>query len=447
MILVSALTIQVFSSLLLVSIPPYHTHLHSHSSLQGSLHFFEAISPKTCEFRLVHQPDLHLSCISLKMGKRKEPDTPLFDPNERQARSLPPQSQAKKQQTGLASPPASPPTAPPKQQGRPTTSSESDPRKAFSFRLDSTDAPQPVTFFETNTRGLNPWSFSRMPGVTVTICAPPQPKSPGKKAEVPVTSSAPVLKKISALPEIVEKKVVESPKAAKAAPVKPVVEAQAPAAPSLEAVKAVPVPSATHRAPPSEIAPVQTQQWVGTPTFVSQFESGLGQLVAFSTTDTASWEHLIGYYFQESGRSPFEVAFKSLDGSGLQHPVQGLGKWSRDWRKVDEWEKNPTVADRWPQPTAGSIVAHLLPQVVVGFRQQILEEAIRRWAMSNPCSVERVVRRAGYMLKFDRPREFSIMSDIKKMAEGAEKERLVAHARQESPRFAEECMSNEYCGM
>lgn len=270
------------------------------------------------------------------------------------------------------------------------------------------------------------------------------PNAPVKEAEAPGTA-APVLEKIPALPEVVKKKVTAPSKAAEAAPKKPVVEAQALA--SLGAAQAEPAVSAPLRAPAPEIALVQTQRWVCTPTFASQFNSGVGQLVGLSITDTASWEHLVGLYVQESGRTPPQVGFTTVDGAGLQHPVQGLGKWSRDWRKVDEWEMNPTVTDRWPLPAEGSIVALLLTQIEAGIRQQILEEAIRRWAMSSPLSVEGVVRRAGYMLKCDRPREFSIMSELKKMPEGAEKERLVAQARWESPRFAEECMMNEYCGV
>ena len=130
------------------------------------------------------------------------------------------------------------------------------------------------------------------------------------------------------------------------------------------------------------------------------------------------------------------------------HPVQALWKWVRDWRKVDEWELYPTVTDRWPLPGEGSIVAHLLLQLAVRRDlQEILEEAIRGWANRCPLRVEGVVRRAGYMLKCDRPREFGVMSEIKKMPEGAEKDWLLARARRDSPRFAEECMNDEGCGV
>lgn len=400
--------------------------------------------PKPRDFRL-GQPNPHFSCTSPEMGKRKAPDTPLFDPvPESPSLPPPPQRQAKRRQPEEASPPA-----PAKRQGGPTTPSETDAGdagKAFSFRLNSKDAPPPVTFFETNTRGPNPWSFSKFPGVKVTMVPYGATKAPVEEAEAP-RKATPVVEKTLALPEVVEKQVAASPEAAKAAPVKSEVEAQASASPSPGAAKAEPAASAPLQAPPPKIALVQTQRWVCTPTLASYVESGVGQLVGLSITDPASWEHLVGLYVQESGRTPLQVAFTTLDGAGLQHPVQGLGKWSRDWRKVDVWDMNPTVADRWPLTTEGSLAAHLCRQIVAGIRQNIFEEAVRRWAMCCPLRVEGVMRRAGYMLKCDRPHEFSIMSAIKKMSEGAEKEGLVAQARRESPRFAEECMMNEYCGV
>lgn len=281
------------------------------------------------------------------------------------------------------------------------------------------------------------------------------PEVPVVEAQAPASHSLKLAKEVpvplAPLPtppsEIIGEKVTASSMATKAAPVKPAVEAQALASRSLEAAKAVPIPTALLQATPPEIALTHTQQSIRIPTFVSQCEGGVAQLVELSNTDAASWEHLVGLYFQESNRTPLQVALRACDGRAFDYPVPGLGKWTRDWRKVDWWEKYPTIADRWPVPAVGSIVANLVPQIEAGFRQQILEEAIRRWAVSSPHSVEGVVRRAGYMLKWDRPREFGIMSDIKKMPEGPQKERLVAQARQESPRFAEECMKDENCGM
>lgn len=323
--------------------------------------------------------------------------------------------------------------------------------------------------------------------------APAAPAPPGAAKAAPF---APVLFQVP-LPDIVKKKIAESSNTSTTAPMKPMVEAQTPAPPSLGAAKAVPFASASFQAPLSiivekqiaesseiiktvpmnpvpeaqasapppgaakatppvsiplqaplpEISLAQTQQLVRNPTFASQFEAGVGQLIEFSTTDRPGWEHLVGLHLQESGRTPLQVAFTTVDGGALPYPVQGLGRWVRDWRKVDEWDKYPTVADCWPLPAADSIVAHLVTQIDAGFRQQILEEAIRRWAMSNPFAVEGVARRAGYMLKCDRPREFSLMSDIKKMSEGPMKKQLLAQARRESPKFAQACMMDEFCGV
>ena len=473
------------------------------------------------------------------------PDTPVEDRDGNIPPDPPPQSQAEGRQLGPTSfPGLFRQMAPMKRQARPIGPSHL--RNEITFRLDSKDASQPVTSFETNPRQLNPRSSKDLPEVNRTLLPSPELREPAKKIEVPVTSAAPVLR-MSALPEatqkkiatpsnitnpvipfvlvqastssslgapkaepvpsaslpspppeIVEEKLAVSSKTTKANPVEPAVKAQAWASPSLAALRALPVPSASlpiHpleivkeklaaspnankaapavrvveaqalasaslgtatampvpsaplQAPTLDILLAQTQQWVPIPAPASQIEGGVGQLIAFSNTDKAGWEHLVGYYLQESNRTPHQVAYKTIDGLPVHKPVPGLGQWSRDWRKVDEWEKYPTVVDRWPIPTVGSIVAHLLTQIQSGFRQAILEEAIRRWAMSNIYSVEGVVRRAGYMLKGDRPQEFMVMSDIKKMPEGPEKEQKVAQARRESPRFAEECMNDEYCGM
>ncbi len=368
------------------------------------------------------------------MGKRRAADAQLgVRPGPAPPSSPPPESPAKGRQLGgkiLSGP----------RQGEagPTTFSETDAgnaKTAFSFRLDSKDAPPPATFFEVNTRGPNPWSFSKFAGVTITMEPYGAPSGTPEKAEAP-GKAAPAQEKVAA-----------TPKAAEAVPQKPEVEAKASASTSAGAAQATPAVSAPLRAPAPKIALVQTKPMVWTPAPASYFEAGVGQLVGFSIMDPASWEHLVGLYVQESGRTPLQVGLTTLDGAGLLYPVQELGRWIRDWRRVDEWEKSPTVADCWPQPAEGSITALLCRQIGAGIHQQILEEAIRRWAIRCPSSVEGVVRRAGYMLKYERAHEYSIMSAIKKMAGGAERERLVGLARRESPRFAEECMMDEYCGM
>ena len=249
-------------------------------------------------------------------------------------------------------------------------------------------------------------------------------------------------------PDIVKEKLAASPNANKATPAVQVVEAQALASASLGTATAMPVPLAPLRAPTLDILPAQTQGWVPAPAPASEIEGGVSQLIAFSNTDKAGWEHLVGYYLQESNRTAHQVAYKTMDGLPLPNPVGVLGQWSRDWRKLDEWELYPTVGDRWPVPIEGGIVAHLLTEIQTGYRQAILEEAIRRWAANNIYSVEGVVRRAGYMMhRCDRSREWTIMADIKRMPEGPEKEQKVAQARRDSPRFAEECMNDESCGM
>lgn len=112
------------------------------------------------------------------------------------------------------------------------------------------------------------------------------------------------------------------------------VEAQASASPSLGVAKAEPAALAPLRAPPPpEDRSGADQRCVWTSTLTSRLESGVGQLVGLPNPDTASWEHLVGLYVQELGRTPLQVAFTALDEAGLQHTVDGLGKWCRDWWK------------------------------------------------------------------------------------------------------------------
>ena len=190
------------------------------------------------------------------------------------------------------------------------------------------------------------------------------------------------------------------------------------------------------------------QQVVYTPCVSTIFEGCVSQLTTFSHDNTPSWEHLVGLYFQKSGRTPVEVGYKLMSGALLKDPVPELGVWIRDLRKMDQWEKDPTNKDGWPEPEEGSIVYKLAREIELGSKQAPFEEAIRRWAngMHRNDAVNRVLRRAGYMEPLDRQMEVEIVGNIKRMPEGSEKKRKLAQLMQESPRFGMECMENMLCG-
>lgn len=194
-----------------------------------------------------------------------------------------------------------------------------------------------------------------------------------------------------------------------------------------------------YRAPAAQQLPPQT--------YDSMLQNLNSQLTTLVNTDTASWEHLVGCYFQWSVRTPHQVAHTMLNGVPFKNPARGINAWIPDLRKHDEWEKCPNSVDHWPQPTKGSLVAHLASQIV-GAGRVAFEEMIRTWAMNddNINAVGRVMRRAGFMLPGDRWNEVCTISEIKRMPEGSEKKRKFAQLIQESPRFAMDILENELWG-
>ena len=160
---------------------------------------------------------------------------------------------------------------------------------------------------------------------------------------------------------------------------------------------------------------------------------GARQLLQFSSADPESWEHLVGLYFQASGRSPTDVGLPTL----LR---------CRNLRMVDLAEKDPAAAGCWLLPANGTLCSHLAGQIG-GIQELAFEEAVRRWACNGGQAVSRVLERAGWMLSPETTAAWRVMDDIKRMKDGVEKDKLVAEALRESPQFAQACLADKNCGL
>ena len=113
---------------------------------------------------------------------------------------------------------------------------------------------------------------------------------------------------------------------------------------------------------------------------------------------------------------------------------------------VDLAEKNPAAAGSWPSPVNGTVCSLLVEQIG-GIQQLSLEEAVRRWAYNGGQAVSRVLERAGWMAFPETTAEWRVMANIKMMKDGVEKDKLVAEALRESPRFAQACLADKNCGL
>ena len=150
---------------------------------------------------------------------------------------------------------------------------------------------------------------------------------------------------------------------------------------------------------------------------------------------------LVGLYFQDSGRSPLDVAgqlaSKLNDG------------WVRDHRKLDERDKNAQLrAEGWVDPS-GDIVFQRTMAEIAATKLVPFEATIRWWAENAVApKVAEVLQRAGWTQESPMLSEsWQVMDRLFKMNEGPEKEKLLAQAKQESPRFYQYCLESLFCGL
>lgn len=158
------------------------------------------------------------------------------------------------------------------------------------------------------------------------------------------------------------------------------------------------------------------------------------ELKAFSRDDRLTWLHLAGLYLQHVWNPTlFPVAQRI---------------WQRDVKKDDLLEKFPGAAAIWPAPEAGTPLEAMVGALGNSdFGLAVLQHAIHQWSIAAPFrEVEEVMNLASWKIPDLDPDLFT-MWKIKNMAEGPEKQALLAQAEAESPRFFRKCMEDPLCGM
>lgn len=172
-------------------------------------------------------------------------------------------------------------------------------------------------------------------------------------------------------------------------------------------------------------------------------EEAIRQLLAFRDQNTGAWGQLVGWYFQTSGRSPSEV----IGGPTAMWAPAPCG-WERDLRRLDLLDQKAAV-DVWQAPAQGTVGANLLAEVGKdGHKRPVFEAAVGRWArnQANATEVSQVLRRAGWIKDVWDTDAWRVMHNLKTMDEGPIRERMLAQAKAESPRFYQQCMDDENCG-
>ena len=160
-------------------------------------------------------------------------------------------------------------------------------------------------------------------------------------------------------------------------------------------------------------------------------------LQQLKVNDLGQFEMVIGLYLQDSGRTPHQVT-GSLDTLLPRYYLP-------DMRRLDLIEQGPQHDQgQWvlPAQTDRELIT-LLREV----RRPTMEGAIRVWAHEMPHRIGPVLNRAGWYERLERRPEWYTVDEVLKMEEGEEKEKKMAAARKESPRFFEQCANNLLCGM
>lgn len=174
------------------------------------------------------------------------------------------------------------------------------------------------------------------------------------------------------------------------------------------------------------------------------FENAKLRLLQLAYEFPVGFEILAGLYFQHSERGPYDV--------GKQKVYAMTLPWERDLRRVDQLEKDPRFpCDKWVIPYDDASFMEVVATITNGGFALALEAAICEWAIGVACDdMVRILQIAGWRQagSMRQTPEWKVADDILKMEEGEEKEKLMAQARAESPRFfrcCEEDVSN--CGV
>lgn len=153
---------------------------------------------------------------------------------------------------------------------------------------------------------------------------------------------------------------------------------------------------------------------------------------------------LAGLYFQQSGRSPYDV--------GKQKGYAMILPWERNLIRVDQLEKDRNFpVEKWSMPYGDAKFMEVVAAIHNGDHELALEAAICEWAIGVEFNVMMDLLAVAGWEKVGTMRltsEWKVADSILKMEEGEKKGKLIAHARAESPRFfqyCEEAISN--CGV
>lgn len=209
---------------------------------------------------------------------------------------------------------------------------------------------------------------------------------------------------------------------------------------------APPAPAYTAPPPSAHIAPLQPVYTVPAPPFrvgnlLTQHEQGVQELLTFHDSNKDSWDHIVGWYCQEFGRSPSEII-----GPPIAMWAPAPAGWERDLGKLDALEKGIIVGESWSRPGRGTTEEMIISQVEESdAKRQMFEAAIRRWANSHKDELSPVLKKAGFT-KDLWTNDWFVMRDLKMMDEGPLKEGKLALAKAESPRLYERLMNDETCG-
>ena len=181
-----------------------------------------------------------------------------------------------------------------------------------------------------------------------------------------------------------------------------------------------------------------------TPLGILPFDNAKIRLQQLAHEYPVGFMTLAGLYFQQSGRSPYDV--------GKQKVYAMTLPWERNLIRVDQLEKDPNFpVGKWSMPYGDARFMEVVAAIHNGDHELALEAAICEWAigveftaMMNLLSVAGW-ERVGSMR---RTSEWKVADKILKMEEGEKKEKLMAQARAESPRFFQYCEEDvSNCGV
>lgn len=162
------------------------------------------------------------------------------------------------------------------------------------------------------------------------------------------------------------------------------------------------------------------------------------RFLGLAVTNAADWDLLVGCFFMHSGYSPMDVLWGAF----------GCTKWERDLVKLDRLAEGSSTFAYWEMTP--EIASHHL---VVGINifpdaQAAFKEAMKRFAMmvDHDSRLAPILEQACWTRSVWGSYEWMVISGVKSMPDGMEKEEKLAQAKAELPRFFERCMNDPHCG-